>query len=301
MTAEQQRMEENANKTIPLVQWGPYLSERQWGTVREDYSTYGDAWQYFPFDHANCRAYRWGEDGIAGISDFFQNLCFSIALWNGKDPILKERLFGLRNGEGNHGEDVKELYYYLDNLPTHYYMEYLYKYPQKEFPYKQLRDENRHRSKQEPEYEILDTVAFDNNQYFDVLVTYAKESDTDIIVRISITNRYHKSSEITVLPTLWFYNQWSDNSQAAKPSISWLSNTSVKASHERLGDYYFYFQSPNDTLFTDNETNTQIVTGSPNKSVFVKDAFHNAIIKSENVHELRNRKTGTKFSPVYKL
>jgi hypothetical protein len=176
MTAEHKRLEANAGKGVPLAQWGPYLSERQWGTVREDYSNDGNAWQYFPFDHAHCRAYQWGEDGLAGISDFFQNLCFGIALWNGRDAVLKERLFGLRNGEGNHGEDVKELYYYLDNVPTHSYMEYLYKYPQQAFPYNKLRTENARRSRQEPEYELLDTGIFNNNEYFDVLVTYAKQS-----------------------------------------------------------------------------------------------------------------------------
>jgi len=163
MTAEHQRLADNLPKKIPLEQWGPYLSERQWGTVREDYGPFGDAWNYFPYDHAHCRAYLWGEDGLAGISDFFQNLCFAVALWNRKDPILKERLFGLGNNDGNHGEDVKELYYYLDNIPTHYYMEYLYKYPQQEFPYEGIKSENRRRSKDEPEYEILDTGIFDNN------------------------------------------------------------------------------------------------------------------------------------------
>src|SRR5215471_16354539 len=176
MTAEHQRLTVNNSKKIPLEQWGPYLSERQWGTVREDNSGHGDAWGHFPYHHAHCRAYKWGEDGIAGISDFFQNLCFAIALWNGNDPLLKERLYGLGNYDGNHGEDVKELYYYLDNLPTHYYMEYLYKYPQKEFPYQELLETNRKRGKDDPEYEILDTGIFDNDQYFDVSVTYAKQN-----------------------------------------------------------------------------------------------------------------------------
>ena len=186
MSAEHQRLVHNAGKQIPLAQWGPYLSERQWGTVREDYSEYGDAWNYFPFDHAHFRSYLWGEDGIAGISDMFQNLCFSVALWNGKDPILKERLFGLGNNEGNHGEDVKELYHYLDNIPTHSYMDYLYKYPQREFPYQKIKEENKKRTTLEPEYELLDTGIFDNNEYFDVNVTYAKKTDTDIYIRINI-------------------------------------------------------------------------------------------------------------------
>jgi hypothetical protein len=299
MTAEQQRLALITNKSI--VQWGPYLSERQWGTVREDYSAYGDAWNYFPFDHAHCRAYQWGEDGLAGISDRFQNLCFGVALWNGKDPILKERLFGLRNGEGNHGEDVKELYYYMDNLPSHYYMEYLYKYPQQEFPYEQLRVENRKRSKHEQEYEILDTEVFNNNRYFDVLVSYAKNSATDIFIKIDIKNRFNKAAEITVLPTLWFSNQWRKEGINEPPSISYQSKESVRAYHEKLGDYYFYFQHAGDLFFTNNETNKRIVTGEPNESIFVKDAFHDAIIKGENRKELRNKKYGTKFSPVYKL
>jgi hypothetical protein len=270
--------------------------------VREDYSQYGDAWNYFPFDHAHCRAYMWGEDGLAGISDIFQNLCFSVALWNGKDDILKERLFGLRNGEGNHGEDVKEQYYYLDNIPTHYYMEYLYKYPQQKFPYEKLREENRRRTRQEPEYEILDTGVFDNNQYFDVLVTYAKQNSTDVFIKIDVTNRYTKAAEITVLPTLWYYNRGSNKKMVNKPVIRALSKSSVKASHERIGDYYFYFQpASTDMLFTNNETNTAKVNGIANESIFVKDAFHGAIIKKENLSELRKKKSGTKFSPVYTL
>lgn len=299
MTAEHQRLAVNAGKTVPLVEWGPYLSERQWGTVREDYSSDGNAWQYFPFDHAALRSYLWGEDGLAGISDMFQNLCFAIALWNGKDPILKERLFGLRNGEGNHGEDVKELYYYLDNIPTHSYMEYLYKYPQTEFPYDKLREENRNRSRLEPEYEILDTGIFNDNQYFDVKVTYAKQGSKDIFIKIDVTNRYSKASEITVLPTLWFYNRWWYQGVEAMPEISYVSRTCVKARHKRLEDYYFYFQRPNDALFTDNETNTLKVSNRPNSSIFTKDAIGEAIINRANVKELRNRKKGTKFSPVY--
>lgn len=302
MTAEHERLAANASKPVPLEQWGPYLSERQWGTVREDYSHDGWAWGYFPFDQAHFRAYKWGEDGIAGISDFFQNLCFAVALWNGKDKILKERLFGLRNGEGNHGEDVKELYYHLDNLPTHYYMEYLYKYPQQEFPYDKLRDENRHRSRHEPEYEILDTGVFDNNQYWDIKITYAKQTATDIFIKIDVTNRYHKTAKIAVLPTLWFFNRGSNKRMTKPPLINCLSKTSVKAEHTRMGSpYYFYFQSADSILFTNNETNTWKVNGTPNEDIFVKDAFHDAIIKRENLSALRKKKSGTKFSPVYQL
>jgi hypothetical protein len=301
MTAEHQRLAVNSSKTVPLAQWGPYLSERQWGTVREDYSSNGDAWHYFPFDHAHCRSYIWGEDGLAGMSDFFGNLCFCVALWNGNDPILKERLFGVSNPQGNHGEDVKELYYYLDNLPTHYYMEYLYKYPQQAFPYEQLRQESKKRGRFDPEYEVLDTGVFNDNQYFDVLVTYAKQSSQDIFIKIDITNRYSKAAEITVLPTLWFYNRWQTGTLKEKPSLTYLNKTSVKAEHERLGDYYFYFQAPDKSLFTENETNKAIVTGEENESIFVKDAFHDAIIQGTNLAELSKKKTGTKFSPVYKL
>lgn len=301
MTAENQRLTVNAAKEIPLAQWGPYLSERQWGTVREDYSEYGDAWHYFPFDHSHSRSYLWGEDGLAGISDFFQNLCFAVALWNGKDPILKERLFGLGNSQGNHGEDVKELYYYLDNIPTHYYMEYLYKYPQLEFPYELLKRENAKRGKDDKEYELLDTGIFDNKQYFDVLVTYAKQNAQDIFIKIDIINRYNKAAEITVLPTLWFYNRNSNATLDSKPQISLLDKNAVKATHQRLGNYYFYFQPANEKWFTDNITNTEKIKGIPNESIFVKDAFHTALIEGKNIQALRKKTNGTKFSPVYKL
>ncbi len=300
MTAEHQRLAVNSAKKIPLEQWGPYLSERQWGTVREDYSSNGDAWNYFPFEHAHSRAYQWGEDGLAGISDFFQNLCFAIALWNGKDSILKERLFGLGNTLGNHGEDVKELYYYLDNVPTHYYMEYLYKYPQQAFPYEKLIAENRKLSKLHTEYEILDTGIFDNNEYFDVFVTYAKQNSKDIFIKIDIQNRFNKAADITVMPTLWFYNRWQSERLEKKPAITLRDKTSVRATHSRLESYYLYFQQPNDHLFTENETNFLKVTGTPNKTPFVKDAFHDAIIKNNNTDLFRQKKSGTKFSAVYK-
>jgi hypothetical protein len=299
MTAEHQRLAGNATKKIPLEQWGPYLSERQWGTVREDYSEYGDAWHYFPYDQAHYRTYYWGEDGLGGISDFFQNLCFAVAMWNGKDPVLKERLFGLGNTEGNHGEDVKELYYYLDNIPTHYYMEYLYKYPQQEFPYKKLREENRRRSKEEPEFEILDTGVFDKDEYFDVTIRYAKQNSRDISIRIDIHNRHDKKAEITVLPTLWFYNRWSHDGMDRKPTISTRDSNSVRATHSRLGSYYLYYQPAQYSLFTENETNTEKVAGIPNKTPFVKDAFHDAIIQGKNLDLLKQKRSGTKFSPVY--
>jgi hypothetical protein len=268
--------------------------------VREDYSEYGNAWQYFPFEHAHARAYLWGEDGLAGISDRFQNLCFSFALWNGKDEILKERLFGLHNGEGNHGEDVKELYYYLDNLPSHYYMEYLYKYPQASFPYQKLKEENSIRSRQEPEYEILDTGVFSKNRYFDVLVTYAKNSATDIFIKVEIKNRYHRAADITVLPTLCFSNQWKREDLQLKPGIRQHDAKTVTSFHEGLGEYFFYMHQPAEMLFTNNETNFEKINGQPNENIFVKDAFHDALISKKNREQLRAKKEGTKFSAVYK-
>jgi hypothetical protein len=301
MTAEHQRLAVNNKKPIPLEQWGPYVSERQWGTVREDYSDNADAWGYLPFNQSHYRAYRWGEDGLAGISDYFQNLCFAIALWNGKDKILKERLFGVGNYDGNHGEDVKELYFYQDNIPTHYYMEYLYKYPQNEFPYDELLEKNRARTKQETEYEILDTGIFDKDEYFDVNVTYAKQNPQDIYIRIAITNRSTKDAPVTLLPTLWFYNRWVYTPDEEKPSINYIDKTTVCAKHSRLGNYYFYFQQPDDRLFTENETNFFKFNGTGDKNAFTKDAFHDAVISGVNTSKLRNKKQGTKFAPVYQM
>lgn len=297
MNAEQQRLKVNAARKVPLEPWGTYLPERQWGTVREDYSDNSDAWNYFPFDQAHFRAYRWGEDGIGGICDYFQNLCFGVSLWNGSDHILKERLFGLGNYEGNHGEDVKELYYYLDNVPTHYYAQFLYKYPQRAFPYDKLRKENGKLGKQEVEYEILDTGVFDNDQYFDVLITYAKFGKRDIAIKIDITNRYSKPAPVTLLPTLWFFNR--NDNEKKKPQLKWLNDTSVKASHGRMGNYYLYFQKPKRILFTDNVTNKEKLNGGKNDSIFVKDAFHDAIIDGKNGNLLHQRKAGTKCAPVY--
>lgn len=300
-TAEHKRLLENAKKEVPLEKWGPYMSERQWGTVREDYSVNGDAWNYFPHDHARSRVYRWGEDGLAGISDMFQNLCFSIALWNGKDPILKERLFGLSNPEGNHGEDVKELYYYLDNIPTHYYMKYLYKYPQEEYPYNDLLNKNKNRGKLDPEYEILDTGIFSDNKYFDVFVEYAKENSEDIFIKIEVVNRGAQSAHISILPTLLFYNKWQFAGEENKPQITFINKTSVKAGHKLSGDYYLYFQEPNEILFTENETNFQKLFNKKNKTPFVKDAFNEALINHNNYDKLLEKKEGTKCSPLYEL
>lgn len=301
MTAEHQRLLANAKTEIPLEKWGPYLSERQWGTVREDYSENGDAWNYFPFSHASSRAYRWGEDGLAGISDMFQNLCFCVGLWNGKDDILKERLFGLGNYDGNHGEDVKELYYYLDNLPSHYYMHYLYKYPQQKFPYEQLIEKNKNRSALEPEYEILDSGVFDKDAYFDVSIIYAKYAKNDIGIKIEITNRGSNNASLSVLPTLWFYNRWQSDNTIPLPKIVKAGDKAVRAEHARLGDYYFYFPSTDTSYFTENETNYKKLFGLENKVSFTKDAIERAVVYKENVKALKAKIEGTKFSPVYHL
>jgi hypothetical protein len=307
ISAEQARLNANALKEVPLEKWGPYLSERQWGTVREDYSPQGDAWNYFTHDQSRSRVYRWGEDGIAGISDLHQNLCFAIALWNGRDSILKERLFGLTNTEGNHGEDVKELYYYLDNIPTHFYMEYLYKYPQAAFPYEQLIEVNRERTKTEPEFEILDTGVFQNNQYFDVKVTYAKNHSEDICIAVTVTNRSDEEAEIVLLPTLWFRNRWLFGDVQEKPVIEILKEQKnygiAKATNKNSGSYYFYYAGTAETLMTENETNFERIFGTPNPSPFVKDAFHDAIAGHDShLYELvKNNNQGTKFSPVYRM
>jgi hypothetical protein len=229
MTAEHERLEEARQLDRPWKKWGPYLSERQWGTVREDYSEGGNAWDYFSHDQARSRAYRWGEDGLAGLSDDQQRLCFALALWNGNDPILKERLFGLTNSESNHGEDVKEYYFYLDSTPTHSYLKYLYKYPQAAFPYGNLIETSRRRSRQEFEYELLDTGVFDQDRYFDVFVEYAKESPEDVLIQITIHNRGPEPAELHVLPTLWFRNQWSWHGSQDRPSLQQVPDAPGKS------------------------------------------------------------------------
>ena len=240
-TAEQRRLEEARGEAVSWRQWGPYLSERQWGTVREDYSADGDAWSHFTHDQARSRAYHWGEDGLAGLSDDRQLLCFSVAVWNGKDPILKERLFGLTNREGNHGEDVKEYYYYLDNTPTHSYMKYLYKYPQKAYPYGDLIETNHRRGRNDPEYELVETGVFDEDRYFDVFVEYAKAGPTDILIQIEVCNRGPHEAAVDVLPTLWFRNTWTWWPDLPKPSLRDISGSdnvaTIAASHAVLGDY----------------------------------------------------------------
>src|SRR5215469_16537365 len=265
MTAEHNRLKEAREQKVPWKKWGPYLSERQWGTVREDYSEGGDAWNYFSHDQARSRAYRWGEDGLAGISDDKQRLCFALALWNGNDPILKERLFGLTNSEGNHGEDVKEHYFYLDSTPTHSYMKYLYKYTQAAFPYDDLVKTNRQRNRQQLEYELLDTGVFDQDRYFDVFVEYAKASAEDILIQITSWNRGPEAAWLHVLPTVWFRNDWNSNQELSRPllrvggtdSNSHPEAAHIEARHHELGTRYLYFEGRPQLLFTENETNAQ--------------------------------------------
>jgi hypothetical protein len=301
---EEKRLEvKDKNGNNPWRKWGPYLSERQWGTVREDYSENGAAWSYFPHDHARSRVYRWGEDGIAGISDKHQNLCFCLGLWNGNDSILKERLYGLTGEDGNHGEDVKELYYYLDNTPSHSYMKYLYKYPQAKFPYSDMLRESKKRSKTDREFELLDTGVFAENKYFDVYVEYAKDGPLDILVKITACNRGAKDAELTITPNLWFRNLWDFGLVDEVPTISKLETSgygAVKASHHRIGDYFLYFDTPDEFLFTNNKTNSERIFGTPNASPFVKDAFHKAIIEDKNFDVFDGVDSGTKFSPYYK-
>src|SRR4051812_3222218 len=277
MTPEHARLRQAQRQQIPWKKWGPYLSERQWGTVREDYSESGNAWDYFTHDQARSRAYRWGEDGLAGISDDQQRLCFALALWNGRDPILKERLFGLTNSESNHGEDVKEYYFYLDSTPTHSYMKYLYKYPQAAYPYMQLIETSRARNRAEMEFELLDTGVFDDDRYFDVVVEYAKASAEDVLIQLTIFNRGPEPARLDLLPTLWFRNQWSwQNSAPGRPSIAAVDGRScavMKAVDPVLGERYLYCEGETTLLFTENETNSERLFNAPNRTPYVKDGF----------------------------
>ncbi len=301
-TAEHKRLNEDNEKRASWKKWGPYLSERQWGTVREDYSENGDAWNYFTHDQSRSRAYRWGEDGLAGISDDQQQLCFALALWNGKDPIIKERLFGLTNSESNHGEDVKEYYFYLDSTPTHSYMKYLYKYPQAAFPYEDLVNINRSRSRTEFEYELLDTGVFDEDRYFDVFVEYAKGSPEDILIKITVYNRGPEPAVINVLPTLWFRNVWSWGGEVKRPELQQLegseSHVILKVDHPLLRDYYLYCEGNPSLLFTDNDTNTEIIFGTDNQSLYVKDGINNCIVNGRE-EAVNPNNTGTKAAANY--
>ncbi len=308
--AEQRRLVDARENGVPWKKWGPYLSERQWGTVREDYSDGGDAWNYFTHDQARSRAYRWGEDGLAGISDDKQRLCFALALWNGKDPILKERLFGLTNSEGNHGEDVKEYYFYLDSTPTHSYMKYLYKYPQAAYPYDDLVETNRHRSKNDMEYELLDTGVFKEDRYFDVFVEYAKDGPEDILIRITAANRGPKAAELHVLPTLWFRNDWSSwiaeqSRVSKKPTLKQIEaaagTSAVAATHPLLGEFILACDGEVPLLFTENETNNErLFPGQPNASPYVKDGINNCIVQGKQ-GAVNPGRQGTKAAAHYRL
>src|SRR5215469_12735556 len=302
--AEHQRLAEARERGILWRKWGPYLSERQWGTVREDYSADGNAWDYFSHDQARSRAYHWGEDGLAGISDDHQRLCFALALWNGKDPILKERAYGLTNSEANHGEDVKEYYFYLDSTPTHSYMKYLYKYPQNAYPYADLINTNRHRSRMDPEYELLDTGIFNGDRYFDVFVEYAKAAPTDLLMEITLCNRGPEESVIHVLPTLWFRNLWTWWPEEPKPSLTDASKgndaSTIAASNALLGDYFLHCQGSARLLFTENETNNQRLFGSANPTPYVKDGINDCVV-ADRQNAVNPSNTGTKAAAHYQL
>ncbi|SBT04483.1 conserved hypothetical protein [Candidatus Propionivibrio aalborgensis] len=308
--AEYTRLEEAREGKIGWKKWGPYLSERQWGTVREDYSENGDAWNFFTHDHARSRAYRWGEDGLAGISDDKQRLCFALALWNGKDPILKERLFGLTNSEGNHGEDVKEYYFYLDSTPTHSYMKYLYKYPHAAYPYADLVDTNRSRSRHEMEYELLDTGAFSDDRYFDVFVEYAKDGAEDILAKITVANRGPDAAELHVLPTLWFRNDWApwiakSNRADQKPNLKQIKaaagTNAVAVSHPSLGEFVLACEGEVPLLFTENDTNSaRLFPGQNNASPYVKDGINNYVVDGSR-DAVNPEKQGTKVAAHYRL
>jgi hypothetical protein len=302
MTAEENRLDASRTAKEPWRRWGPYVSERQWGTVREDYSANGTAWEYLPHDHARSRAYRWGEDGIAGISDDGQQLCFALALWNGADPILKERMFGLTSNEGNHGEDVKEYYFYLDNVPSHAYMKFLYKYPQRAYPYADLVTENRRRGRNDPEYELLDTGVFDDDRYFDVIVEYAKAAPDDILIRISAVNRGPEAAPLHLLPTLWFRNDWSWHPDRPKPRIEVdradPNAVVLKATHRELEPHWLVGEAPDEILFTENESNLERLFGVPNASPFVKDAFNELIVNGRR-DAVNAERVGTKAALHY--
>jgi Glycosyl hydrolase family 63 C-terminal domain len=303
ITAEQQRLAEAESHVRHWKRWGPYLSERAWGTVREDYSADGTAWDYFPHDAARSRCYRWSEDGLLGICDNHQNLCFALALWNGKDAILKERLFGLSGPEGNHGEDVKEIYYYLDATPTNSYLKGLYKYPQAAYPYEQLVAESKRRTRLDPEYELEDTGIFEERRYFDVLAEYAKNDVDDILIRLTVTNRGPQAADLTLLPTLWFRNTWSwrePEDLPQKPRLFFASPNTIQSDHPSLGSFVLSFDGEPEVLFTENETNTERIFGWRGQNTFYKDAFHTYVIKGEK-DAVNSAGLGTKSCVVYRL
>ncbi len=300
MTAEEKRLEETREKKAHWKRWGPYLSERAWGTVREDYSAGGTAWEYLPHDHARSRAYRWNEDGMAGISDRHQKICFAIALWNGQDPILKERPFGLTGNEGNHGEDVKECYYYLDSTPTHSYMKYLYKYPQAAFPYERLVNENRNRGKDVKEFELLDTGLFHESRYFDVFVEYAKASPDDLLIKITAANRGPVAKELHVLPTIWFRNTWSWGNGVQHPVLRAASPNSIELDEPQYGKRSLVFEGSPELLFTENETNTKRLFQYVNGTKYAKDGINNYVVHGD-AGAVNPDHTGTKAAGHYKL
>ncbi len=300
ITPEHKRLEAARERAAHWKRWGPYLSERQWGTVREDYSPGGTAWDFFSHDHARSRAYRWGEDGLAGISDNHQRLCFAVALWNGRDPILKERLFGLTGNEGNHGEDVKEYYFYLDSTPTHSYMKYLYKYPQSGYPYAGLVEENRRRGRGESEYELVDTGAFEEDRYWDVQVEYAKADVDDILIRVTVNNRGPEEATLDLLPTLWFRNTWSWGLEDAKPCLIGEAGGVIAAEHASLGPRWLACEGEPDLLFTGNETNTERLWGVANRSPFVKDGINDRVVHGAQ-ERVNPERAGTKAAAWYRL
>ncbi len=303
MNAESHRLAESRDRRRHWKRWGPYLSERAWGTVREDYSREGVAWEHFSHDQARSRAYRWNEDGLAGISDRHQLICFALSLWNGRDPILKERLFGLTGKQGNHGEDVKEYYFYLDNTPTHSYMKYLYKYPQSAFPYADLVEENGRRNKTQSEYELLDTGAFDDDRYFDVVVEYAKADIEDILIRMSVTNRGSEAAALWLLPTTWFRNTWSWNGDSVRPELRQVDPAdcpTVEINHPQLPKHWLYSEGPCELLFTENESNSQKLFGAPNRTPFVKDGINEYVVSGAK-GTVNPERFGTKVAANYKI
>ena len=300
MNAEQKRLEEDRLGQKSWRRWGPYLSERQWGTVREDYSANGTAWDYFTHDMARSRAYRWGEDGIAGICDDQQRLCLALGMWNGRDPILKERMFGLTNSEGNHGEDVKEQYYYLDATPTNSYLKMLYKYPQREFPYTWLVDENRRRGKLDMEFKLIDTGVFDDNRYWDVFVEYAKAGSEDLLWQITVHNRGPEAATIQLLPQIWYRNRWSWSGKGTKPALLATAEGVIAAHHPGLGDFFLYCQGGPELLFCDNETNGKRLWGLNGEAGYFKDAFHDYVVHGQR-DAINPQRVGTKAAAHYSL
>ncbi len=302
-TAEDARLEQSRQRTVHWKRWGPYLAERAWGTVREDYSADGDAWSFLPHDHARSKAYRWNEDGLGGFCDRHQRICFALALWNGHDPILKERLYGLTGHEGNHGEDVKESYFYLDSTPTHSWMQFLYKYPQAEFPYRWLLDENRRRSHNDPEFELADTGVFNENRYFDVLVEYAKATPEDLLIRITVSNRGPQDAEIHLLPTLWCRNTWSWGYEVTKPELRAISgppgHSAIQLMDATYGTRYLMAQWSPELLFTDNDTNAARLYGSANTSAYVKDGINDYVVNGRR-EAVNPERAGTKMSAYYR-